>query len=85
MEIFSIIFSLNCRKNLFSRYSEQGLAGNLGSYLRIVTNNGLSLGFLAVDATLTPGPRRPFNFVGALDKKQLGHLEVLANKASVQL
>ena len=65
---------------MFRELSAQGQAGNLGSYLRIVTNNGVRLGFLAVDATLTPGPRRPFNFVGALNKKQLEEISQLANK-----
>ena len=72
-------------KNFFRDFSSQGREGNIGSYLRVVTNNGIRLGFLAVDATLTPGPRRPFNFVGALNKKQLAELSDLANKVSVQL
>ena len=45
-----------------------------------VKRNGVNLGFLAVDATLEPGPRRPFNFVGALNQHQLSHLSGLANK-----
>ena len=48
-----------------------------------VKRNGVNLGFLAVDATLEPGPRRPFNFVGALNQNQLVHLSGLANKGLV--
>ena len=63
----------------------QGRAGNLGSYLVNVSRNGVNLGFLAVDATLDPGPRRPFNFVGALNQHQLEHLSLLVNKECAQL
>jgi len=70
--------------NLFKEYSSQGKKGNLGSYLKIVRQKGVSLAFLALDATLKPvGPRRPFNFVGALnqqDLSQLRRLEATAEK-----
>ena len=71
------------RNNYFRSHSAQGRAGNLGSYLVNVKSNGVNLGFLAVDATLEPGPRRPFNFVGALNQNQLVHLSGLANKGLV--
>ena len=45
-----------------------------------VKRNGVNLGFLAVDSTLEPGPRRPFNFVGALNQHHLSHLSGLTNK-----
>ena len=50
-----------------------------------VRRNGVNLGFLAVDSTLEPGPKRPFNFVGALNQTQLEHLSELVNKESGQL
>lgn len=73
------IVSLQDGNNFFKELSSQGREGNLGSYLKIVRRNGLSLAFLALDATLKPvGPRRPFNFVGALDQQDLSHLRRLA-------
>ena len=71
--------SLQAGNNFFKDLSSQGREGNLGSYLKIVRGNGLSLAFLALDATLKPvGPRRPFNFVGALDQQDLSHLRELS-------
>jgi len=71
--------SLQAGNNFFKELSSQGREGNLGSYLKIVRRNGLSLAFLALDATLKPvGPRRPFNFVGALDQQDLSLLRGLA-------
>jgi hypothetical protein len=29
-----------------------------------------TFGFVGIDATLVPGPKRPFNFFGALDNDQ---------------
>lgn len=74
--------SPNHRNNYFRTHSYQGRKGNLGSYLENVRSNGVNLGFLAVDATLKPGPRRPFNFVGALNQAQLDYLSGLANKSA---
>lgn len=79
LAIISFCLTLH-RKNYFRTHSVQGRAGNLGSYLVNVESNGVNLGFLAVDAALQPGPRRPFNFVGALNQNQLDHLSRLANK-----
>ncbi len=40
-----------------------------GSYLHeIKTKNGDSYNFIAVDANVDPGPRRPFNFFGSLEQ-----------------
>ena len=70
------------QNNYFKEFSSQGQEGNLGSYLKIMRHNGVRLAFLALDATLKPaGPRRPFNFVGALNQHDLGLLKGLARKA----
>ncbi|KAM8920792.1 transmembrane protein 62 [Pelodytes ibericus] len=34
--------------------------------------------FICVDATLTPGPKRPYNFFGIIDKTQMRRLSMLA-------
>jgi len=75
---------LNHENNYFKEYSSQGSAGNLASYLKIVEHNNVRIGFLAVDATLKPGPRRPFNFVGALNRSELDLLSKLAKKSEVE-
>ena len=36
-----------------------------------------TFGFVGVDATLVPGPKRPFNFFGALDHNQFEHVKYL--------
>ena len=73
---------LRDKENYFKDFSSQGAQGNLESYLRIVHDNGVKLGFLALDATLKPvGPRRPFNFVGALNQQELDGLASLASKS----
>jgi len=62
-------------RNMFKTYSGQGRQGHLTSYSHKVNHNGVKLTFIGVDATLKPGPRRPFNFVGALTRMELNQLE----------
>ncbi|XP_059952692.1 transmembrane protein 62 isoform X4 [Mesoplodon densirostris] len=38
--------------------------------------------FISLDATLNPGPKRPFNFFGILDQKQMEDLLLLAKESS---
>ena len=76
---------LEDEKNYFKDFSSQGPQGNLGSYLKIVPHNGMKLGFLALDATLKPvGPRRPFNFVGALNQQDLDKLKALEVRSTAE-
>lgn len=37
--------------------------------------------FIAIDACLKPGPRRPFNFVGVLDEREIKSINELINKS----
>lgn len=37
--------------------------------------------FIAIDACLKPGPRRPFNFVGMLDEHEIKSIYNLVNKS----
>lgn len=39
----------------------------------------MSLNFIAIDACLDPGPKRPFNFIGNLDQDEILNLNSLAN------
>ncbi|XP_070358926.1 transmembrane protein 62 isoform X9 [Equus asinus] len=38
--------------------------------------------FIALDASQTPGPKRPYNFFGILDEKRIEELELLAKESS---
>lgn len=50
----------------YRRYSMQG-GENKRSYMKIINgSSGEKYSFIAVDASLRPGPKRPFNFVGLL-------------------
>lgn len=37
--------------------------------------------FIAIDACLKPGPRRPFNFVGILDQHEIDKIQQLVNQS----
>lgn len=37
--------------------------------------------FIAIDACLKPGPRRPFNFIGVLDQQEMESIYRLVNKS----
>jgi hypothetical protein len=37
--------------------------------------------FIAIDACLKPGPRRPFNFVGILDQQEINKIEQLISQS----
>ena len=50
-------------------------------YWKSVIYNNISYGFVAMDATLVPGPKRPFNFFGSLDSTQLENFELILSEA----
>lgn len=62
--------------NYYRQYSQQGKK-NPRSYLYQLSKGNVLYSFLAVDACLEPGPRRPFNFVGMLNVKEGNHLNSL--------
>ena len=62
-------------------YYRQYGAGGGGSYLTVLTHHRAPLAFLGLDTTLRPGPRRPFNFVGALDQEGWNRAQQLATIA----
>lgn len=68
----------------FKRYSVQG-AKYERSYMELVKDaSGDLYSFIAVDACLQPGPKRPYNFVGVLtqnDSDHIQHLVDLSRKA----
>ena len=46
-----------------------------------VKKGGELYSFIAVDACLEPGPRRPFNFVGVLSRTEMEHVKRLSDDA----
>lgn len=66
--------------NFFRNYSVQG-SQHKRSYLRQVEKGGVKYSFIAVDACLEPGPKRPFNFIGVLSLNDTKHIAGLAKKA----
>lgn len=69
-------------QNFFREFSVQG-AAHPRSYMRTV--HGVAgperYTFIAVDACLDPGPKRPFNFIGVLSAKDTDDIERLAQEA----
>lgn len=60
--------------NFYSNYGAQ--RDKPGSYISVIHGpNNKSYAFVAVDATLDPGPKRILNFFGSLDEKKIEKLE----------
>ena len=51
------------------------------SYLKSVTKGNTTISFLAVDATMNPGPKKLFNFLGHLPEDKLVELASLRRQA----
>ncbi|XP_047002995.1 transmembrane protein 62-like [Schistocerca americana] len=68
-------------RNYYRNYSVQGPA-HPKSYLYRLRHNGDTYSFIAMDACLDPGPRRPFNFIGVLSAEEISHVKGLAEEAS---
>lgn len=76
---FNVPF-LNSKENFYTNYSMQG-KNNPKSYFYQINEHGDSYAFIAIDACLDPGPRRPFNFVGLLNEDEVNHLDQLSKQA----
>lgn len=76
--------SSNSQANMFRNFSVQGRKGNLRSYMKTIKHNGVKVAFIGVDATPEPGPKRPFNFIGVLNKPELDTLASMASEAAEQ-
>ncbi len=68
------------QNDLFINYSVQGKE-HPRSYMYQVSKDDLKYSFIAVDASLEPGPKRPFNFIGFVTKPEIEAVEKLAAKA----
>lgn len=62
-------------------YSIQG-RHNPRSYIHQISKGGDLYSFIAVDACLEPGPRRPFNFIGMLDQIEVDEINEIIDKTT---
>ncbi|XP_023287605.1 transmembrane protein 62 isoform X2 [Orussus abietinus] len=68
------------KNNYYLNYSVQGKL-HPRSYMHQITVDSEKYSFIAIDACLEPGPRRPFNFVGMLDRREIERIHQLANES----
>ncbi|XP_076377043.1 transmembrane protein 62 isoform X2 [Megalopta genalis] len=74
------VVSLEAKNNYYSNYSIQGKV-HPRSYMYTINIGSELYTFIAVDACLKPGPKRPFNFVGVLDDQEMRTINELVNKS----
>ncbi|XP_076619314.1 transmembrane protein 62 isoform X2 [Colletes latitarsis] len=74
------VVSLESKNNYYSNYSIQGKK-HPRSYMYTINTGSELYTFIAIDACLKPGPRRPFNFVGVLDEQEIKSIHGLVNKS----
>ncbi|KAM4831008.1 transmembrane protein 62 isoform X1 [Urocitellus parryii] len=70
--------SLESVKNYYRKYSA---VHRDGSFHYVHSTPFGNYSFISVDATQNPGPKRPFNFFGILDEKQMKELLLLAKES----
>lgn len=75
--------SLNSKDNYYANYSIQGRE-HPRSYMYQIAVGSEKYTFIAVDACLEPGPRRPFNFVGILTGTEAESIEKFVQQARAQ-
>ncbi|XP_023414511.2 transmembrane protein 62 isoform X1 [Loxodonta africana] len=71
--------SLESVENYYRKYSAVHKDGSFHYVHRTPFGN---YSFICVDATLSPGPKRPYNFFGILNEKQMEELLLLAKESS---
>lgn len=74
------VINLDSKNNYYSNYSIQGKK-HPRSYMYNVNAGSETYSFIAIDACLKPGPRRPFNFVGILDQQEIDKIQQLVNQS----
>uniref|UniRef100_A0A8C5QY16 Transmembrane protein 62 n=1 Tax=Leptobrachium leishanense TaxID=445787 RepID=A0A8C5QY16_9ANUR len=72
------IAELTSVKNYYRTYSAWQ---NVGSFHYVHRAPFGNYSFICVDATLTPGPKRPYNFFGIIDTTQMHELSMLATES----
>lgn len=74
--------NLDSPKNFYRKYSGQGKFHPRSYKYKVTNQAGMSLNFIAIDACLDPGPKRPFNFIGNLNEDEIHQLSSLANNSN---
>lgn len=74
--------NLDSPNNFYRKYSEQGQMYPRSYKFKVTNQAKMSLNFIAVDACLDPGPKRPFNFIGNLNKDEVLQLNSLGNNTN---
>lgn len=74
------VMSFNSKSNYYSNYSMQGKM-HPRSYMYNVDVGSERYSFIAIDACLKPGPKRPFNFIGVLDQREIDKIQQLVNQS----
>lgn len=74
------VVSLESKNNYYSNYSIQGKK-HPRSYMYTINVGSELYTFIAIDACLKPGPRRPFNFIGVLDEDEIKSINKLVNES----
>jgi Calcineurin-like phosphoesterase len=73
----------NTKYDYYRNYSMQGPV-HPRSYSYDLEKDGTKYSFVAIDATLQPGPKRPFNFIGILSANETQHIQDLVEKSKAQ-
>lgn len=73
----------NSYQNYYKNFTVQGNLTKEGRSYRyqVDAHDGSRYSFLAVDACLKPGIRRPFNFIGRLDSEELERVKQLKEQS----
>ncbi|XP_063982215.1 transmembrane protein 62-like [Diachasmimorpha longicaudata] len=74
------VINMKSPENYYLNYSVQGRR-HPRSYLHQLVQNSQTYSFIAVDACLEPGPKRPFNFVGFLDEYEIDKIKELVQES----
>ena len=71
------------RENLFKRYSKMGPTQSSSYLTTLKSRSGKRLSIVAMDASLNPGPKKVYNFLGHLTARHLTQLAELKAEAEL--
>ncbi|KRT85365.1 hypothetical protein AMK59_726 [Oryctes borbonicus] len=72
------VINIDSKENFFPNYSIQGKT-HPRSYMYQIKRSDTTYSFIGIDACLEPGPRRPFNFVGLIDKAEIDEINKITD------
>ncbi|XP_042108990.1 transmembrane protein 62 isoform X4 [Ovis aries] len=75
-------FNIPSRESVENYYRKYSAVRRDGSFRYVHSTPFGNYSFISLDASLNPGPKRPFNFFGILDQKQMEELSLLAKESS---